>query len=89
WDYQWGYSCILREGWAIIPNINMVSNIGFGEDATHTHVESDLFANMRRHEMDFPMKHPDKFFQNSSADDFTNKCRHSKITRFFLRLHND
>ena len=88
WDYQWGYSCILRDGWAIIPNVNMVSNVGFGEDATHTHVESDLFANMKRYEMHFPMKHPDYFLQNKSADNFTYKCRHSIITRLFLRLRN-
>lgn len=88
WDYQWGYSCILSEAWAIIPNVNMVSNIGFGEDATHTRTEKDLFANMKRYEMDFPIKHPDKFFQNKNADNFTYKCRHSRIARLFLKLRN-
>ncbi len=36
WDYQLVYSIWANNGVAIIPNRNLVSNIGFGQGATHT-----------------------------------------------------
>lgn len=36
WDYQWGFACIANGGLSAEPNRNLVSNVGFGEDATHT-----------------------------------------------------
>ena len=35
WDYQWCYACWSQGSLAILPNCNLVSNIGFGERATH------------------------------------------------------
>ena len=36
WDYQWCLACIANGGLSAEPNRNLVSNVGFGEDATHT-----------------------------------------------------
>ena len=36
WDYQNVYSMWKKQGLAILPNVNLVSNIGFTKDATHT-----------------------------------------------------
>lgn len=36
WDYQWIFKIWANQGICITPNLNMISNIGFGEDATHT-----------------------------------------------------
>ena len=36
WDYQWTFTCLANGGLTTLPNRNMVSNIGHGEDATHT-----------------------------------------------------
>lgn len=36
WDYQWCFSIHFHNGLAITPSENLVENIGFGEDATHT-----------------------------------------------------
>jgi len=36
WDYQWCVSQFYNNAISICPNKNLVSNIGFGEDATHT-----------------------------------------------------
>lgn len=35
-DYQWTVICGMREGVCIVPKYNLVTNIGFGKDATHT-----------------------------------------------------
>lgn len=35
WDYQMMYMCFSNESFTIYPKYNMVSNLGFGNDATH------------------------------------------------------
>ena len=40
WDYQWLYTIIRKNGLAICPNVNLVKNIGFSLDATHTQYET-------------------------------------------------
>lgn len=36
WDYQWSYTKLTESQLSIIPSVNFIKNIGFGEDATHT-----------------------------------------------------
>jgi hypothetical protein len=36
WDYPWTASVWFHGGLTVTPNVNLVSNIGFGPDATHT-----------------------------------------------------
>ncbi|MGL4501639.1 MAG: glycosyltransferase family 2 protein, partial [Planktothrix sp.] len=37
WDYQWHFTCLVNGNSSIMPNTNMVENIGFQKDAsTHT-----------------------------------------------------
>ena len=35
WDYQWQYALVSNHALSISPNVNLVQNVGFGEDATH------------------------------------------------------
>lgn len=48
WDYQWSYTCLKNELYAIRPNVNLVNNIGFNSAATHTKqmegLDSDLLV---------------------------------------------
>ncbi len=36
WDFPWAYSVWSNNGLSILPEKNLVTNIGFGSDATHT-----------------------------------------------------
>jgi hypothetical protein len=36
WDYQWVFICLANGGLTCLPNRNLVSNVGFGDGATHT-----------------------------------------------------
>lgn len=36
WDYQWNFSIWNHLGVTVVPNVNLISNIGFGKDATHS-----------------------------------------------------
>jgi hypothetical protein len=57
WDYAWLFSCWRWHGLSIRPNVNLVENIGFGPDATHT-LEIDHPAGRPASAMRFPLHHP-------------------------------
>jgi hypothetical protein len=66
WDYMWTYTCWSQSGLSIIPEVNLVSNIGFGADATHTNGDSK-FANLSRNEID-KIYHPHFVVKHKEAD---------------------
>jgi len=67
WDYQW-FLIRLLHGAAIIPKVNLISNIGFGAEATHTlDVESRL-SRLSRGEILFPLEHPRYFIVDANRD---------------------
>jgi hypothetical protein len=57
WDYQWVYTCWMRNWLSVVPSRNMVQNIGFGADATHTHVP-DITQTLPGGSLHFPLHHP-------------------------------
>lgn len=57
WDYQWFLSRLMQ-GLSIVPDVNLVSNIGFGEEATHTKFKGSKLSNLVRADMSFPLDHP-------------------------------
>lgn len=60
WDYQLIFHYFLHSGIEVVPSVNLISNIGFGEDATHTKNPYDLRSNLPRHHMSFPLRNPDE-----------------------------
>lgn len=36
WAYRWTFSCLVNSGLTALPIRNLVRNVGFGEDSTHT-----------------------------------------------------
>lgn len=68
WDYQWVYTRWLNNGLTIVPNINLVSNIGFGKEATHTFSKKDKRANMKAFSMSFPLQHPKEVKRDSVSE---------------------
>jgi hypothetical protein len=71
WDYQWVFACWIHNGLIVLPNLNLISNIGFGAGATHTGDESDPSANIPTEVMPLPLQHPEFIVRNSQADDYT------------------
>lgn len=70
WDYQWCLACWQQSMLAIMPNVNLVSNIGFGSDATHT-TSVSIYSDMPTVPMSFPIRHPNLVMVNHEADKFT------------------
>ena len=71
WDYQWFFANWLEGRMILVPSVNLISNIGFGEFATHTPNDKSHLANMIRKQMSFPITHPPGFFKDNQADQFT------------------
>ncbi|MBW4626555.1 MAG: glycosyltransferase family 2 protein [Brasilonema octagenarum HA4186-MV1] len=72
WDYQWTFACWVQSGLCIIPNMNLISNIGLGSDSTHfTSGKECPYINMSTEVMEFPLKHPAFIVPNLKADSFT------------------
>lgn len=46
WDYQLGFLNFFSNSLSVIPNSNLITNIGFGDDSTHTHNADAPHANM-------------------------------------------
>ncbi|MEM1172101.1 MAG: methyltransferase domain-containing protein, partial [Cyanobacteria bacterium P01_H01_bin.35] len=76
WAYAWVFACWNDHGLTILPKVNLVSNIGFSREATHTS-SVNKFANMSVEEMIFPLNHPLSIIRNIQADDFTEKIMFS------------
>jgi len=65
WDYQWDYSLRINNRLAIRPTTNLVENIGFNKDATHTSHNSKI---IKKDEINFPLNHPIFFIENVEED---------------------
>lgn len=69
WDYSWIASVWYKNGLTATPNVNLVSNIGFREDATHTHFANDKIANLPTQKIG-KIIHPAEITQNIEADKY-------------------
>jgi len=58
WDYQWVFCNLVQNRLTIIPSCNLITNIGFTEDATHTLDTKDTRKDIQPGEIIFPLKHP-------------------------------
>ncbi len=99
WDYQWTFSQWKNNGFNIIPNVNLVQNIGFGENATHTTSESSKSLSIETKTIS-SLIHPNRKKINKLADSYTfykiferekkqsySHIVRSKIKRILIILH--
>ncbi len=80
WDYAWFYSVVRARGLCIVPKVNLVHNIGFDDDATHTSTGASKRLVHPAQSMSFPLVHPTQeaplpemeraFFHASQKDPF-------------------
>jgi len=68
WAYPWVFTCLTQNGLAIAPAINLITNIGFGEDSTHTANSKSSSANRQRFDLNFPLIHPTFIIPDAKAD---------------------
>jgi hypothetical protein len=78
WDAQWSYALLAREGLAATPNSNLISNVGFGGDATNAADDPFGIAARPLEGLRFPLRHPDSVERDAAAD--------AAASRFFRRV---
>lgn len=84
WDYQWVLCNWSHSRLSIVPAVNLVSNIGFRADATHTSSVS-IYSNMKTKSIAFPLKHPALVHYHGNADVITAHAQFTSLFRRFVR----
>ena len=70
WDYIWQYSCWINNALTALPNVNLVQNIGFNSDATHTIQEVEVVKSIPLNSLS-EVQHPSVIIRNEEADAYT------------------
>ena len=76
WDIQWVYSIFINKGFCVNPSVNLVANLGFGKDATHTYDSKNFISKLKSNEILFPLIHP-----------LEKKIDRGFINKLFFKLH--
>lgn len=86
WDYQWAYSCLLEGGLTIIPSYNLITNIGFNADATHTNSLLSMISNLPRYELELPLQYPSHIEVHQQYD-YHSYIRRNQLSKRDVFLH--
>jgi hypothetical protein len=68
WDYQWVFARLINSGLSITPAHNLITNIGFSDDATHTKNSEDQRNNLKNYELTLPLTHLPVMVKNADLD---------------------
>jgi len=94
WDYQLDFANYFNNGLTIIPNENLISNIGFGAGATHTMDKTSIYANLPLGRIDeiidpvyaIPEKEADMVVLTRDFDIVEKRRKHNKLSRKIKRF---
>ncbi|MCI5178815.1 MAG: nucleotide-diphospho-sugar transferase [Candidatus Electrothrix sp. AW3_4] len=67
WDYQWTYSRYINKFLTIRPKFNLVKNIGFNNEATHTQGKPDKRF-VKKNDVNFPLIYPKSIIADGEED---------------------
>jgi hypothetical protein len=76
WDYQWVFSIWANSGLCAVPRRNLIRNIGFDADATHTKRDC-AYARLGAEDLSFPLAHPKTVMARSDLDELEARLRTS------------
>ena len=68
WDYQWLFYRVLHNKVSIVPEKNLISNIGFGKESTHTGDIEHPLAKLPVGTIKWPLRHPNSIIANRQFD---------------------
>ena len=71
WDYAWTYSLWRAGALSAQATVNLVSNLGFGPEATHTADSQAWQSRMSTEPMRFPLVHPSEVRPDENRDAWT------------------
>ncbi len=68
WDFQWNLTCAAQNGLSIVPENNLMMNIGFDGDSTHTTYLNSIFEDLQVQSLRFPLRHPPFVYADSQPE---------------------
>lgn len=90
WDFQWLFARWVNGGKTVVPSVNLIKNIGFNADATHSFYENDLLANLPLHSIKFPLQAPtqhiNRLFDWYVFERFISQQRRTVLKKIVLKL---
>ncbi len=91
WDFQWQYTCLKNNSLTAVSTVNLIANIGFGQDATHTIMENTRLM-LSAKPIKFPLRHPPSFIPLRSMDRLLHNLRTvslaQRVTAKIRRISN-
>ena len=87
WDYQLAYLLQHYVAKCIIPKYNLISNIGFGQDATHTNELESSKSNLKTHEINFDFELQIHSQDQSIIDSYLEKYEFFKYSSFEIFIN--
>ena len=89
WAYRWSLVCMANGGLTALPGRNLVTNVGFNDDATHTHNVG--FVSLKSEGIGEALSHPRLVIRDSEADEYTFRfhyggLRYKRSLSFWWRL---
>lgn len=85
WGYIWHYSILINNGLCIIPKNNMIKNIGFDKDATHTTNNNDILKYVELEEITKKINHPPYIIFNNKFEDI-HRFKGMKIKMYIAKI---
>lgn len=86
WAYPWTFACWKEHGLTALPATNLVANVGFGENATHTKRADREADYLSTGPMTFPLDHPPTMVRFYEADRLTAKEHFGIQDRWYRRI---
>lgn len=85
WDFQWTFAKMVQNGLTVVPSLNLITNIGFNENATHTKVPIQI-ANLKSHTMKFPISFNNFVIPDRDYDKRVFRLKRLKISEIISLL---
>ena len=84
WDYQFGYLLLKSGRLSATPNVNLIKNIGFNSNATHT---KNKFSHEGANDIEnltWPLRHPVGIYPDNIKDNYLDLVYSSKYVRYVI-----
>ena len=90
WDFQWAYARWVNGGKTAVPSVNLIKNIGFNADATHSFYENDLLSKIELYTIEFPLEKPiqnvDLLFDWYLFERFISQKKRTTVKKIILKV---
>lgn len=85
WAFRWTFTCWLHNALHVKPYKNLVSNVGFGPDATHT-TGLKKYEKQSTESLLFPLDHPPFIVREFQIDELIQKRYYNYHKSFFEKI---